>query len=277
MLGEDPWLPRPFRVVKVDRETDDTITQAIEPADGLPTPPYLPGQISMLGVPGVGEAPISISGDPANAEVLEHTLRAVGSVTRTLATLDIGALVSVRSPFGTPWPVEAAAGGDLLLMAGGIGLAPLSPVIHHVLAHREQYRRVILLYGARSPSDLVYKARLNRLAFAEAIEIAITVDRADSQWTRDVGMVTRLIGRVGLNPEATTSMICGPEIMMKAVARDLLARGVDGSRTFVTMERNMQCGAGFCGHCQFGPEFVCKDGPVFPWPRVADLLLVPEV
>lgn len=167
--------------------------------------------------------------------------------------------------------------GDLLLIAGGIGLAPLSPVIHHALAHRGEYRRVILLYGARTPSDLVFRERLDRMAFGEAIEVAITVDRADASWTWDVGMVTRLIGRVGLNPEATTSMVCGPEIMMKAVARDLLARGLDPNRTFVTMERNMHCGAGFCGHCQFGPEFVCKDGPVFPWPRVADLLLIPEV
>jgi NAD(P)H-flavin reductase len=231
----------------------------------------------MLGVPGVGEAPISISGDPSDQNGLEHTLRTVGSVTAKLAGLGAGDAVSVRTPFGTPWPVEAAVDGDLLLVAGGIGLAPLSPVIHHVLAHRESYRRVILLYGARTPSDLIFRGRLDRLAFGEAIEVAITVDRADTTWTLDVGMVTRLIGRVGLHPAATTSMICGPEIMMKAVARDLLARGLDPTQTYVTMERNMHCGAGFCGHCQFGPEFVCKDGPVFPWPKVADLLLVPEV
>ncbi len=277
MLTGDPWLPRPFRVVRVERETHDTITQVIEPADGLPLPVYLPGQISMLGVPGVGESPISISGDPSNRDTLEHTLRTVGSVTAKLAGLGVGDAVSVRTPFGTPWPVDAAVDGDLLLVAGGIGLAPLSPVIHDVLARRESYRRVILLYGARTPSDLVFRGRLDRLAFGEAIEVAITVDRADADWTLDVGMVTRLIGRVGLHPAVTTSMICGPEIMMKAVARDLLARGLDPARTFVTMERNMHCGAGFCGHCQFGPEFVCKDGPVFPWPSVADLLLVPEV
>lgn len=273
----DPWLPRPFRLIDVERETHDTITLVSEPADGLPVPTYLPGQISMLGVPGVGEAPISISGDPAEKGVLTHTLRAVGSVTTKLATLSVGAPLSVRAPFGTPWPIDLAVDGDLLLVAGGIGIAPLSPVIHHVLGHRAAHRRVILLYGARSPSDLVFRDRLDRLAFGEAIEVAITVDRADEHWEWDVGMVTRLIGRVGLNPEATTSMICGPEVMMKAVVRDLLTRGVAPDRTFVTMERNMHCGAGFCGHCQFGPEFVCKDGPVFPWPRVADLLLVPEV
>lgn len=277
MLSGDPWLPRPFRVVAVRPETHDTITQVIEPADGEPVPTYLPGQISMLGVPGVGEAPISISGDPTGNGSLEHTLRTVGSVTSKLAAVEVGGFVSVRTPFGTPWPVDAARDGDLLLMAGGIGLAPLSPVIHHVLASREHYRRVILLYGARTPSDLVFSSRLDRLAFAEAIEVAVTVDRADPDWLRDVGMVTRLIGRVGLSPSATTAMVCGPEIMMKAVARDLLGRGVAAERLFVTMERNMACGAGFCGHCQFGPEFVCKDGPVFAWPRVADLLQVPEV
>ncbi len=277
MLGTNPWLPRPFEIVSRTTQTSDTITIDLSPADGEPVPRYLPGQVSMLGVPGVGEAPISISGDASDAATLEHTLRVVGSVTSKIASLDVGEQLSVRTPFGTPWPANSAQGRDLLVVAGGIGLAPLASMLHHAVAHRDDFRRVILLYGARTPGDLVFREWVNHLAIAEAIEVLVTVDKADADWRYDIGMVTRLIGRVGLRPKDTTAFICGPGVMMRAVALDLVGRGVGAGEIHVTMERNMHCAAGFCGHCQFGGEFICKDGPVFPWWRVADKFSIPEI
>jgi NAD(P)H-flavin reductase len=277
MNGTDPWLPRPFEITDRRTQTADTITIDLAPADGQPMPRYLPGQVSMLGVPGVGEAPISISGDHALSNALEHTLRVVGSVTSKIASLGVGDQVSVRSPFGTPWPLEQAKGRDLLVVAGGIGIAPLASVLHHAVAHRGDFGRVVLLYGARTPADLVFREWVDHLAIAEAVEVLITVDRADEAWRYDIGMVTRLIGRIGLRPKDTTAFICGPGVMMRAVASDLVGRGVGAGEIHVTMERNMQCAAGFCGHCQFGGEFICKDGPVFPWWRVADLFSIPEI
>lgn len=277
MLGTDPWLPRPFEIVSRREQTSDTITIDLSPADGEPVPRYLPGQVSMLGVPGVGEAPISISGNADKASTLEHTLRVVGSVTSKIASLDVGDHLSVRTPFGTPWPVGSAHGRDLLVIAGGIGLAPLAAVLHHAVANRKDFRRVILLYGARTPEDIVFGDWVDHLARAEAVEVLVTVDKADESWHYDIGMVTRLIGRIGLSPQETTAMICGPGVMMRAVALDLIGRGVGAGQIHVTMERNMHCAAGFCGHCQFGGEFICKDGPVFPWWRVAEKFSIPEI
>jgi len=223
---------------------------------------FLPGQFNMLYVPGYGEAAISISSDPAERGRLGHTIRFVGNVTRAIQRLKPGDVIGVRGPFGAPWPMEAAQGNDVIIAAGGIGLAPLRPVIYHILRHRADYGRVVLLYGARTPRDLLYAGEYDNWR-AQDIEVLVTVDRADEGWTGQVGVVPMLFYRLRVRPEHVVVFSCGPEIMMRFVVFEGLARRVPPERIYLSLERNMKCGQGFCGHCQIGPYFVCKDGPVF--------------
>jgi NAD(P)H-flavin reductase len=273
----DPKLvPARYRVARLRRELRDTYTLELIPLDA-PAPAFAPGQFAMLYAFGVGEAPISISGDPARPGVLVHTVRAVGAVTRALCRLRPGAVVGVRGPFGRPWPVVEAEGSDIVLVAGGLGVAPLRPVVHHILAQRERYGRVVLLYGARSPQDILYRQQLTRWRGRLDLEVAITVDSAPGGWRGQVGVVTTLIPRASFDPSETVGLVCGPEVMMRFTLRELLQRGVPPDRLFLSMERSMQCAVRLCGHCQFGPAFVCADGPVFPYSAVASLLAVREV
>jgi NAD(P)H-flavin reductase len=252
------------------------MTLELEPLDGK-TLDFLPGQFNMLYLFGIGEVPISISGDPARPRPTVHTLRAVGAVTRGLAALAKGAVVGLRGPFGTGWPMAAARGHDVVIIGGGIGLAPLRPAIYHILAHRRDYGRVTILHGARSPRDLLHTKELERWRSRFDLEVEVTVDRAAPGWHGRVGVVTILLGRAGFDPPATVAMACGPEVMMRYAVRELVRKGVPDEQIWVSLERNMKCAVGFCGHCQFGPTFVCKDGPVFPHPRVASLLGTREV
>lgn len=233
--------------------------------------PFLPGQFNMLYLFGVGEVPISISGDPARKDLLVHTVRKVGRVTEAIGRLKKGDSVGIRGPFGTPWPVEESRGDDLLLIAGGVGLAPLRPVIHEVLARRGEYGRFLLLYGARTPADILYKKELQRWRGRFDMYVDVTVDSAASGWRGNVGVVTALIERARFDPFHTTAMVCGPEVMMRFAVRALKEKGLGEERIYISMERNMKCGIGLCGHCQFGPYFVCKDGPVFRYDRIKDL------
>lgn len=269
-------LPTPYRVERVWAETDDTFTLALAPDAGGAPRAFAPGQFNMLYQFGVGEVPISISGDP-EGDALLHTVRAVGGVTGAMRRLERGSMVGVRGPFGEPWPGERAEGGDVLIVAGGIGLAPLRPLIYRLLARRDRYRRALLLYGARTPTDLLYREELQSWSAGDALDVAITVDGADESWSGRVGMVTTLIGRAAFDPAHATAYVCGPEVMMRFVARELLKRGMAESDIFVSLERNMKCALGHCGHCQYGPYFVCKDGPVFPYARVRPLLALSEV
>ncbi len=272
----DPMLPVPYRVEGVRSETYDTATLEMRP---LASPPlvFQPGQFNMLYLFGSGEVPISISGDPARPTSLVHTLRAVGTVTRGLCALRTGATVGIRGPFGTAWPMEAARGRDVVLVAGGIGLAPLRPAIYHLLANRAQYGRITILYGARSTQDMLFKKELERWRSRLDIEVQVTLDRASTDWQGQVGVVTQLVRRAGFYPPDTIAMTCGPEIMIRFAVRELLGRGVPDEQVFVSLERNMKCAVGFCGHCQFGSDFVCKDGPVFAYPRVETLFGLWEV
>jgi len=257
------------------RETADTFTLEIETDEGEST--FRAGQFNMLNAFGTGEVPISVSGDPRRPGVLVHTTRAVGTVTRAMERLRVGATLGVRGPFGTPWPLEAAAGKDVVLVAGGIGLAPLRPLLYEIAARRRDFGQVALLYGARGPEDLLFRRQLERWRNAAGIELAITVDHARPGWAGYVGVVTTLLPSVPFTPANAVAFVCGPEIMMRFAADALGRRGVPEASIFVSMERNMKCATGLCGHCQFGPSFVCKDGPVFAWPRVRGLLSVREV
>jgi NAD(P)H-flavin reductase len=271
------FVPSLYRLEKKAKETSDTCTLELAPCDGASAFPFEPGQFNMLYVMGKGEVPISISGDPAVDGHATHTVRAVGTVTNAICDLRAGETVGVRGPFGRPWPVQEAVGMDLVIIAGGIGLAPLRPVIYHALSHREDYNEVTLLYGARSPGDVLYWRQLKRWGGRFDFDVQVSVDSAQRDWRGHVGVVTRLIPTARYDPDNTVAMVCGPEIMMRLTARDLAAAGIPEDNIYVSMERNMKCAMGFCGHCQFGPEFVCKDGPVFRYSRIAKLLNLREI
>jgi NAD(P)H-flavin reductase len=276
MTSLDPMAPVPFRVSRTDRETADTFTVELAPDEGGPAFGFRPGQFNMLYVFGKGEVPISISGDPGRSDRLVHTTRVVGAVTAGMGALKKGDVLGVRGPFGTAWPVDEAAGSDVIFIAGGIGLAPLRPAILHVLANRSRYGRVILLYGARTPDDVLYRRDLGKWRAALDMDVCVTVDRASRDWHGDVGVVTTLVPRFPFDRDNCVAMLCGPEIMMRFAVIELLKRGIPASNVHLSMERNMKCAVGFCGHCQIGPHFVCKDGPVFRYDELAGLLKIRE-
>jgi NAD(P)H-flavin reductase len=271
-----PYLPAPFRIRRRRRETADTWTLELEPAAGGEIFHFEPGQFTMVYAFGAGEVPISISGDPAGRDRLVHTIRVAGATTRAICSVKRGGTLGIRGPYGTAWPVERAEGGDLVIAAGGIGLAPLRPALYRALAHREAFGRVVLLYGGRSPDQLLYARELERWR-AAGLDVHVTVDRADEGWRGPVGVVTTLIERARFDPERATALVCGPEVMMRFTAAGLAAAGIAPDRVFLSMERNMKCALGQCGRCQFGPVFVCGDGPVFAYDAIADLLTVPEL
>ena len=222
----------------------------------------------MLYVCGVGELPISISGDPLDHTKLVYTVRSVGKTTQALVSSRPGDSVGVRGPYGTHWPMKMARGKDVVIVAGGIGLAPLRPVIHYVLRHRADYGRLIVLYGARSPRDLIFRHQLADWARLPDTQVLLSVDYGGLTWTGYVGVVTGLFRYVRMQPFHTVAMVCGPELMMRYVLWELEARGLPPGDVFVSLERNMKCGIGFCGHCQYGPNYICKDGPIFSYNEV---------
>jgi NAD(P)H-flavin reductase len=231
---------------------------------------FEPGQFNMLYLFGVGEVAISISSDAAGAP-LAHTIRAVGAVTQGLARLGKGDTVGLRGPYGSAWPLREAEGGDFLMIAGGVGLPPLRPAIYYALRHRDRFRRVFLLYGARSPEDLVYRRELDRWGGREPGLVRSIVDHADPSWRGRVGVVPALVDEVPFDPSRTVAMICGPDVMIRFAVRALAARGLSPDHVYISMERNMKCAIGLCGHCQYVATFVCKDGPVLRFDRVAGL------
>ena len=267
-------LPRSLEVLASSQETADTwtLTLAAEGARG-----FAPGQFNMLYAFGIGEAPISFSGDPADPTRLVHTIRAVGPVTRALCALRVGDSLGVRGPFGSAWPVERARGRDAVFVGGGIGIAPLRPAIYRVLADRAAYGRVVVLVGTRRPEDRLFGAELAEWRAAGVIEVHETVDTAGGDWTGDVGVVTTLLPRLGLDGPRSVAFLCGPEVMMRFTAYDLIGAGVDPGEVYVSLERNMKCAVATCGHCQLGGSFVCKDGPVYAYPRVSAQILVREL
>ena len=264
----DPLLPEPFVIRRVKRETHDTFTLELNPASGGSRKPFAPGQFNMLYVFGTGESAISISGDPADPDALVHTVRTVGTVTRAMQKLGRGDVIGVRGPFGSCWPIREAEGNDLVIATGGIGLAPLRPVIHHVLANRDKYGRAALLYGARSPRDLLFRRELEQWRSRFDLDVEITLDTASGDWRGNVGVVTRLIPAAPFDSLNTVALICGPEVMMRFAVLELQKRGLKDNNIYLSMERNMKCAIGFCGHCQFGPTFICKDGPVFRYDAI---------
>jgi len=271
----DPWATETVAIEGITQEVSGVATYALAFRDPPATEyRFAPGQFNMLYLPGAGEIAISVSGDPAQRETVPHTIRIAGNVTRTLANLPVGSTLGLRGPFGTPWPMAEAIGRDVILVAGGIGLAPLRPVIYALLRQRRQFGRLHLLYGARSPDTLLYHDQYAKWA-AQGLQIETTVDRSSVGWLGNVGVVTMLLDGFGpLDAPNTLVLCCGPEVMMRFALQAAINRGVAAEQIWVSLERNMQCAVGHCGHCQLGPEFVCKDGPVFRYDRVADYLVV---
>ena len=271
-------LPRPFRIIRLRRELPDVFTWELEPADGGAPLEFTPGQFNMLYLHGVGEVPMSISGDPAG-DTLVHTIRAVGAVTDVMLKLRKGDEIGIRGAYGVGWPVEKAEGSDLLIVAGGLGLAPLRPAIYHVLANRARYGSVAIYYGARTPADILFRKELERWRGRFDLFVEATVDAADTSWAGRVGVVPKLIDPRAhrFDPDHSVAFICGPEVMMRFTVSKLQEHGVPDTQLFVSMERNMHCAVGLCGHCQLGPEFICKDGPVFSFDRIGPVFHAREL
>lgn len=286
VIRHSPLVPTVVPVTEYREETHDTFTLTLEaPAGperteqaGTPWPGgwFWPGQFNMLYVFGVGEVPISLSGNAEDPGVLVHTIRKVGPVTNALSQLRAGDRLGLRGPFGSCWPLEAARACDVVLVSGGIGLAPLRPAIYYLLRHRQDYRRLVLLQGARTPRDLLYAEELASWSGRSGFQVLVTVDQADESWHGHVGVVTRLLSRAEFDPARTIGLMCGPEIMMRFAVREFEKRGVTEERLYLSLERNMQCAVGFCGHCQLGPEFVCMNGPVFRYDRIKNFFLLRE-
>ncbi len=269
--------PRRHRVVERVRETRSSVTLTLEPVDvGDTLPAGRPGQFNMLWAPGVGEVPISFSAVGDSGRQV-HTIRAVGPVSRKLCDARVGDVLGLRGPFGSAWPVDPARGRDLIVVGGGIGLAPVRPVIQAVLAERSAFGEVSLIVGARQSRDLLFREELDGWWRRREIRVRTIVDQPSADWRGNIGVVTKELQRIDIDPDRARVIACGPEIMMKFVAEHLIDRGVTPESIAVSMERNMQCAIGQCGHCQLRGYFICTDGPVFTWPQIRPLLEVREL
>jgi len=269
--------PVPYRVRSKEVENADSVTLCLEPiAVALPVPK--PGEFMMMHAHGVGEVAISVSGDPSCTDgSITHTIRSVGAVSAALCAAEPGSTMGMRGPFGTAWGLAEAVGRDLVIVAGGVGLAPLRPVVLGALAQRDHYGRVILIAGARAERDFLYSTEITEWQHDSRLEVHRTVDVPVQGWPGEAGFVTEPLRRLGLEPDRTTAFLCGPESMMRFGAQVLLAKGVAAENIRVSVERNMQCGLGWCGHCQLGPLLLCRDGPVVGYDVAGPLLEVEEL
>jgi NAD(P)H-flavin reductase len=266
-----PWLTHGVQVRGIKPEVPGIATYelAFDAPDVAARYRFRPGQFNMLYLPGIGEAAISISSDPDRPETLLHTVRAVGNVTRK--RLGVGDRLLLRGPFGSGWPMEECRGCDVVIAGGGVGLAPLRPIVYHVINHRGDFGNVHLLYGSRRPADLLYADEFDAWR-AAGIDVEVTVDLGDDAWQGQIGVVPALFYRLRLQAARTRVLTCGPEIMMRFVIFEALARRIPPEHIYLTLERNMNCALGFCGHCQLGPAFICKNGPVFTYEQMAPYL-----
>lgn len=270
----DPMLPLPYCVTERHVETVDSATLVLVPVDAA-LPAFKAGQFTMLCVPGVGEIAISISGGPAEADgTLCQTIRDVGAVSRALHDAEPGTTIGVRGPYGVGWDVASAAGHDVLVVAGGVGLAPLRPVVLDLLADRASFGRVVLIAGARKPEDFLFREQLLGWTARDDFDVELTVDVPAPTWQGPVGFVTEPLVRLDLDAARTIAFLCGPEPMMRFSADALLRKGVPADQIRISLERNMKCGVALCGHCQLGPLLVCRDGPVVTYDVAEPLLTV---
>lgn len=280
----NPWAAHSAEIIAIEPDYAGVATYCLRLTDAARAAySCQPGQFNMLYLPGVGESAISVSGYDASRDAWLHTVRTAGHVTSALERLGPGGKLALRGPFGVGWPLQETISTtpdseprDLIFAVGGIGLAPLRMAIQWAIREQAKLGRVTLLYGARTPSTQLYPAQLDEWR-QQGIDVRTTVDRFEPGWTGHIGVVPTLIERLDLRPARTTVLTCGPEVMMRYTARGLMARGVAPSDIWLSMERNMQCAVGFCGHCQLGPTFICKDGPVFRYDRLAPFLDIEDL
>ncbi len=273
-IAENPWLTQTVEIDSITPEVPGVATYHLRFRDATQHAEYRyqAGQFNMLYLPGVGEIPISLSAGLDRQGTWDHTIRVAGNATRKLAGLGRGGSLGLRGPYGSSWPLDACAGADILLVAGGIGLAPLRPAVYHLLAARKRFGRRTLLYGGRTPGTLLYGREYDAWS-GDGLDVQTTVDRSEPGWLGNVGVVPLLLDRLRpLSPGNSVLFLCGPEVMMRYTVRSALGRGLRKDQIWVSLERNMQCAVGLCGHCQLGPAFVCKDGPIFRYDRIEPFL-----
>lgn len=270
-------IPRPFEVVAKRQETHDVTTLMVEPSDGRSCFEFEPAQIGMIGVPGVGEVPISFSNHPDTSRCLSVTIRAAGAVTAAITGTEVGGVISVRGPYGTKWPIDLAAGRDVLFVAGGLGLAPLRSAIFAIAEATETRGTVGIVYGARTRGDMLFRGDLEIWSELDEVNVHLIVDHPSEDWSGPIGLVTGLFDAALDSMTSPLVLLCGPDVMIRNACLDLVGRGIEPTDIWVTMERNMKCGVGLCGHCQLGPLFLCKDGPVVRYDQIAELLEIREV
>lgn len=271
----EPMRPLPYLVSGARRETYDTVTLVLRPRSA-PIPDWRPGQFTMLYAFGVGEIPVSVSGDPRDGRRLVHTVRDVGAVSHALTEARPGTVIGVRGPFGRGWLSGGAQLEDVVIVAGGLGLAPVRPIVYKLMARRSHYGRVSIVIGARTTADLLFTGEYAAWRTL-GIDVRVTVDQAGGRWSGRVGLVTGPLAGVPIDPGHTTAFVCGPEVMMVAAAEALAGRGVPDKRIMLSLERSMKCGTGVCGHCQLGPDLICRDGPCVSYAHAAPLLAVKEL
>lgn len=270
------YLPHEAVIVERIQEAADIVTLRLQFTDPVQQARYhfMPGQFNMLYVHGVGEVPISIVSDPDNTNLYDHTIRVVGRVTQAIAALKTGDYLGVRGAFGRGWPMLEAENRDVILMTGGLGCTPVVSVIHYILQRRAQFGRLIILQGVKHSHDLIWQQQYVAWATELDTQVLLTADQTEQAWPFSTGLVTTLVNQATFDPTNALAMLCGPEAMLHAAAHTLLAHGLDANDIWLSMERNMHCAVGHCGHCQFGGQFICKDGPVFPLPAISHLLAV---
>jgi len=269
--GDGLYIPTMSRIAQVEPMTELEKLFTVKLPEGLSLG-HRPGQFVEVSVLGVGEAPISISSSPSRSNgTLELCVRRVGDVTNALHRLQAGAYVGIRGPFGRGFPYEKFRGKDVLFAAGGLGLAPLRSLINQAIDERATFGRVVILYGARSQAELLYKDELEAMAKREDLELHVTVDRGDETWKGNVGVITTLFRKVSINPRNTVAAVCGPPIMYRFVLMELLGKGIPNGNIYLSLERNMKCGVGKCGHCQINHVYACQSGPVFPYSEIMGL------
>ena len=266
--------PTPAEILKIIPETPDTRTFYFKPKTKLEDPK--PGQFTEIYIPGVGEAPVSVSGTESDGVIIQ-TVRSIGTLTEYLFKFKEGDLIGIRGPYGKGWPIEKLKDKDVLIVGGGIGLAPLRPVIKEVEKNRGDYGRLSILYGARTPSLLLYRYEFDEYRKIPNSELLLTVDHADETWTGNVGVVTQLIPKASIDPGNAIALVCGPEIMMRFTVKALEKQGFKENQIYLSLERRMKCGVGLCGHCQVGPYFVCRHGPVFPYWMIKKYFWVDQI
>lgn len=266
------YLPRLAELIRVERLTESEKLFELRLKDGSELG-HKPGQFVMVSAFGVGEAPFSVSSSPTKKGSFELCIRAVGNVTKTLHRLEPGAVVGIRGPFGNGFPLDVLEGMDLLFVAGGLGLAPLRSLINYTLDNRDRYGKLIILYGCKTPSEILFKDELARWEKRNDVNFQITVDRPDDKWDRHVGVITTLFPKIKIDPERTIAVVVGPPVMYRFVALECIQRGIPESHILMSLERHMKCGVGKCGHCQINGKYVCQDGPVF---TLTQLRVLPE-